>query len=96
MRFMQMHQNIYCTDKISTLFTLLCQVVEAEESNSAMEEEEASVVMRKNVHNEFLSSRGSEGTTTKPDSLDLEQEHEHTSGFWTHRSSVISVTDSAR
>merc|ERR1719237_169730 len=52
--------------------------------------------MRKNVHNEFLSSRGSEGTTTKPDSLDLEQEHEHTSGFWTHRSSVISVTDSAR
>ena len=94
MRFMQMHQTIHCTDKIST-FTLLCQVVEAEESNSAMEGE-ASVVMRKNVHNEFLSSRGSEGTTTKPDSLDLEQEHEHTSGFWTHRSSVISVTDSAR
>ena len=74
---------------------LICQVVEAEESSSAMEEE-ASVVMRKNEHNEFLSNRGSEGTTTKPDSLDLEQEHEHTSGFWTHRSSVISVTDSAR
>ena len=95
MRFMQMHQTIHCTDKISTLFTMLCQVVEAEESSLAMEEE-ASVVMRKNEHNEFLSSRGSEGTTTKPDSLDLEQEHEHTSGFWTHRSSVISVTDSAR
>ena len=89
-----MHQTIDCTGT-SKLLTIICQVVEAEESASALEEE-ASVVMRKNVHNEFLSSRGSEGTTTKPDSLDLEQEHEHTSGFWTHRSSVISVTDSAR
>ena len=65
-----------------------------EETNSVTEEEE--VVLRKNEHNEFLSNRGSEGNITKPDSLDLEQEHEHTSGFWTHRSSVISVTDSAR
>ena len=95
MRFMQMHQIIHFINKIGPLLTLMCQVVETEESTSAMEDE-ASVVMRKNEHNEFLSSRGSKGTTTKPDSLDLEQEHEQTSGFWTHRSSVISVTDSAR
>ena len=63
-----------------------------EETNSVTEEEE--VVLRKNEHNEFLSDRGSESTTTKPQSLNLEQEH--TSGFWTHRSSIISVTDSAR
>ena len=75
---------------------LICQVVEVEEESISAMEEEASVVMRKNEHNEFLSNRGSEGNITKPDSLDLEQEHEHTSGFWTHRSSVISVTDSAR
>ena len=64
-----------------------------EETNSVTEEEE--VVLRKNEHNEFLSNRANEPTTiTKPDSLDFEQEQ--TSGFWTHRSSVISVTDSAR
>ena len=57
--------------------------------------EEEEVVLRKNEHNEFLSNRASEPTTiTKPDSLDFEQEQ--TSGFWTHRSSIISVTDSAR
>ena len=72
--------------------------VEEEESNTAMEEEEeeVSVVLRKNEHNDYLSNRGSEGPISKPDSLDLEKEQEHTSGFWTHRSSVISVTDSAR
>ena len=64
-----------------------------EEINSVTEEEE--VVLRKNEHNEFLSNRANEPTTiTKPDSLDFEQEQ--TSGFWTHRSSIISVTDSAR
>ena len=64
-----------------------------EESNSVTEEEE--VVLRKNEHNEFLSNRANQPTTiTKPDSLDFEQEQ--TSGFWTHRSSIISVTDSAR
>ena len=64
-----------------------------EETNSGTEEEE--VVLRKNEHNEFLSNRANEPTTiTKPDSLDFEQEQ--TSGFWTHRSSIISVTDSAR
>lgn len=64
-----------------------------EETNSVTEEEE--VVLRKNEHNEFLSNRANEPTTiTKPDSLDFEQEQ--TSGFWTHRSSIISVTDSAR
>ena len=64
-----------------------------EETKSVTEEEE--VVLRKNEHNEFLSNRANEPTTiTKPDSLDFEQEQ--TSGFWTHRSSIISVTDSAR
>ena len=64
-----------------------------EETNSVTEEEE--VVLRKNEHNEFLSNRANEPTTiTKPISLDFEQEQ--TSGFWTHRSSIISVTDSAR
>ena len=64
-----------------------------EETNSVTEEEE--VVLRKNEHNDFLSNRANEPTTiTKPDSLDFEQEQ--TSGFWTHRSSIISVTDSAR
>ena len=64
-----------------------------EETNSVTEEEE--VVLRKNEHNEFLSNRANEPTTiTKPDSLDFEQEQ--TSGFWTHRSSIISVTDSTR
>ena len=64
-----------------------------EETNSVTEEEE--VVLRKNEHNEFLSNRANEPTTiTKPNSLDFEQEQ--TSGFWTHRSSIISVTDSAR
>lgn len=64
-----------------------------EETNSVTEEEE--VVLRKNEHNEFLSNRANQPTTiTKPDSLDFEQEQ--TSGFWTHRSSIISVTDSAR
>ena len=64
-----------------------------EETNSVTEEEE--VVLRMNEHNEFLSNRANEPTTiTKPDSLDFEQEQ--TSGFWTHRSSIISVTDSAR
>ena len=58
--------------------------------------EEEEVVLRKNEHNEFLSNRANQPTTTitKPDSLDFEQEQ--TSGFWTHRSSIISVTDSAR
>ena len=59
--------------------------------------EVTSVVMRKNEHNQqYLDN--SETPRQKPGSLELEldQEQDQVSGFWTHRSSVISVADSAR
>lgn len=73
------------------------QLATMDEEQTTTEEQQATVVMRKNEHNEFLT-RTSEGPQ-KPDSLELQEEEqgqENSSGFWTHRSSVISIADSAR
>ena len=85
----------FCTDTSAPpcLVSILVSNTAVTDPHQEDMDQQDGVVMRKNEHNQRLSNMAPE----KPDSLNFEQDsQESISGFWTHRSSVISIADSAR